>query len=87
MFDPKQSSTFKKQRGSPWNISYCDHSSPWGDVGTNNITIGRLTIKSEAVVSGRILLSDFVQESGSGLLGLTFGNINTVTPRSMKTPA
>ena len=86
IFDPKKSSSFHASQGSQWKISYGDSSSASGDVGTDNVTIGGLTIKSQAVELAKNLSTQFQQGSGDGLLGLAFGSINTVTPKPVQTP-
>lgn len=86
VFDSSKSSTFKKQTGSTWQISYGDQSSASGDVGTDNVTIGGITIKDQAVELAKTMSTQFVQGAGSGLLGLAWGNINTVKPTPVQTP-
>lgn len=86
IFDPSKSSTFKNSAGSSWKISYGDQSSASGSVGTDNVTIGGLTIKSQAVELAKTLSAQFQQGTGDGLLGLAFGTINTVKPGPVKTP-
>ena len=86
IFDPSKSSTFKNSAGSSWKISYGDQSSASGSVGTDNVTIGGLTIKSQAVELAKNLSAQFQQGTGDGLLGLAFGSINTVRPKPVKTP-
>jgi hypothetical protein len=73
-------------KGDKWKISYGDSSSASGTVGTDNVTIGGLTIKNQAVELATQMSDQFVQGAGDGLLGLAFGNINTVTPRAVATP-
>jgi hypothetical protein len=51
------------------------------------VTIGGLTIKNQAVELANQLSAQFIQDSGSsGLLGLAFGQLNTVKPTAVKTP-
>lgn len=86
IFDPTKSSTFKKAKGSTWKISYGDNSSASGDVGTDNVTIGGLTIKNQAIELASQMSDQFVQSTGDGLLGLAWGAINTVQPARVQTP-
>ncbi|KAF4630144.1 hypothetical protein G7Y89_g7998 [Cudoniella acicularis] len=86
IFDPSKSSTFKTSTGEKWKISYGDSSSASGIVGTDNVTIGGLTIKNQAVELAKDLSTQFQQSTGDGLLGLAFGTINTVTPKAVATP-
>jgi len=73
-------------KGDKWKISYGDSSSASGTVGTDNVTIGGLTIKNQAIELATEMSDQFVQGAGDGLLGLAFGTINTVTPKGVKTP-
>jgi len=86
VFDPSKSSTFKKTSGSTWQIQYGDSSTASGDVGTDNVAIGGLTIKNQAIELAKTLSSQFQQSSGDGLLGLAWGSINTVKPTAVATP-
>jgi len=86
LFDPTASSSFKNTSGSSWKISYGDSSSASGTVGTDNVTIGGLTIKAQSIELAKTLSAQFEQGTGDGLLGLAWGSINTVTPTPVKTP-
>ena len=56
-------------------------------MGTDNVTIGSITIKNQAVELANKLSTQFVQDTSSdGLCGLAFGNINTVKPTPVQTP-
>lgn len=86
IFDPTKSSTWKLSSGSTWQISYGDSSSASGVVGTDNVTIGGLTIKQQAVEIAEKLSAQFESGPGDGLLGLAWGSINTVQPTPVATP-
>lgn len=86
IFDPSKSSTFKKMSGSTWKISYGDGSSASGDVGTDTLVIGGLTIKNQAIELAKQMSTQFQQGAGDGLLGLAWGSINTVQPKPVQTP-
>ncbi|KAA6414078.1 MAG: aspartic endopeptidase [Lasallia pustulata] len=86
VFDPKQSSTFKATTGSSWKISYGDNSSASGTVGTDNIVLGGLVVKNQAIELAKTLSQQFQEDSSDGLLGLAWGSINTVTPKPVQTP-
>ena len=87
IFNPSKSSTFQKSQGSTWKIQYGDQSSASGDVGTDNIQIGNITVKKQAIELAKTLSSQFTQDTTSdGLLGLAFGSLNTVRPTPAKTP-
>jgi len=85
VFDPSKSSTFKKTAGSTWSISYGDASSASGDVGTDTVAIGGVAIKNQAIELAKKMSTGFTEGSGSGLLGLAWGNINTVKPKPVAT--
>ncbi|CAN9185638.1 unnamed protein product [Alternaria alternata] len=85
-FDPSKSSTFKKLDGETWKISYGDSSSASGDVGTDVVDLGGLKVENQAVELAKELSQQFAQGNGSGLLGLAFSSINTVSPTPQKTP-
>jgi len=85
-FDPSKSSTFEKLSGATWKISYGDSSSASGDVGTDVISLGGLPIKGQAIELAKDLSQQFATGNGSGLLGLAFDTINTVSPTPQKTP-
>ncbi|GME52929.1 Peptidase A1 [Neofusicoccum parvum] len=86
VFDPSKSSTYKEASGSTWQIQYGDSSSASGSVGTDNVTLGGLTVENQAVELAKTLSDQFVQGAGDGLLGLAWGSINTVKPTAVKTP-
>lgn len=86
IYNPKKSSTYKNISGSKWKITYGDSSSASGTVGTDNVTIGGLTIKNQAIELAKTMSDQFVQGAGDGLLGLAWGNINSVKPNPVQTP-
>lgn len=86
VFDPSKSSSYKAQDSSTWQIQYGDSSSASGTVGTDNVTLGGLTVENQGIELAKQLSDQFVQGSGDGLLGLAWGSINTVKPTPVKTP-
>lgn len=50
------------------------------------MTVGGISIKNQAVECATNMSSAFSDGTGDGLLGLAFGNINTVTPKPVATP-
>ena len=86
IFDPSKSSTWNNMSGSTWKISYGDGSSASGNVGTDNVELGGLTIKNQAVELASQASQSFYSGPGDGLLGLAWGNINTVQPQPVQTP-
>ncbi|GAD95605.1 aspartic endopeptidase [Paecilomyces variotii No. 5] len=86
IFDPSKSSTWKASQDETWKISYGDSSSASGSVGTDNVNIGGVVVKNQAIELAKEISTQFQQGSGDGLLGLAWGNINTVKPTPVKTP-
>lgn len=65
--------------GASWKIRYGDGSNASGIVGTNNVTLGGLTVENQAIELASKLSPQFTKGAGDGLLGLAFGKINTVS--------
>ncbi|KZS88089.1 acid protease [Sistotremastrum niveocremeum HHB9708] len=87
VYNPSKSSTAKVLKNAKWNISYGDGSSASGNVYTDTVKIGTVTIPSQAVELAEKLSSQFASGEGSdGLLGLAWPALNTVTPSAQKTP-
>ena len=55
-------------------------------MGTDNVNIGGLIVKDQAIELANQLSTQFQQDTSDGLLGLAFGSINTVTPTPVQTP-
>lgn len=85
VFNSAKSSTFKATN-STWEIQYGDGSTASGTVGTDNLNVGGLVVKNQAIELAKTLSASFAQGPGDGLLGLAFGNINTVKPTQVATP-
>lgn len=86
IYDSSKSSTYKAASGSTWQIQYGDSSTASGTVATDNVTIGGITIENQAIELANTLSAQFLQGEGDGLLGLAWGNINTVKPEPVQTP-
>lgn len=86
IYSPGKSSTASKMDGSTWKISYGDGSSSSGNVYTDLVTIGNLSVQSQAVETATQVSSEFTADSAmSGLVGLAFSSINTVSPKAQNT--
>lgn len=86
VFDPSKSSTFKGKQGSTWRVSYGDGSYASGTVGNDDIYMGGLTVKGQAIELAETMSAQFASGAGDGLLGLAFSSINTVKPHAVHTP-
>lgn len=86
LYDPSSSSTSELVSGATWSITYGDGSSSSGDVYYDVVSVGGVSYASQAVESAKKVSSGFTSDSASsGLLGLAFSSINTVSPTSQKT--
>lgn len=86
IYQHARSHTFKSMPGSTWNITYGDGSGASGYVGTDEVTIGGLTVHCQAIELANQLSKSFETSEGDGLLGMAWGSINTVQPRQVATP-
>ncbi|KAL9568934.1 hypothetical protein ACKAV7_006920 [Fusarium commune] len=86
VFHPQSSSSFRSLADKTWRIVYGDGSSASGDCGSDNVTIGGLTIKNQTVELASRLAPQFAQGTGDGLLGLAFPEINTVKTKGTPDP-
>lgn len=72
--------------GETWSISYGDGSSCSGDVYTDVVAVGGVTVTSQAVESAETVSSEFISDSDTdGLLGLGFKVLNTGSPTQLQT--
>ncbi|KAM0256334.1 hypothetical protein ACHAPA_012204 [Fusarium lateritium] len=86
LYRPEKSATARKLKGATWTISYGDKSAADGDVWIDNINIGGVVVRSQAVEAAKHVTGTFTNDSpSSGLLGLGFGNINRVKPHKQST--
>lgn len=84
-YSPGKSSSSKKLDGASWEIKYGDGSTCSGDVYTDTVKIGGLSVKSQAVESAKKVSQQFATGDSDGLLGLAWSSINTVQPKPQKT--
>ncbi|KAF7561564.1 hypothetical protein G7046_g2579 [Stylonectria norvegica] len=85
LYTPSKSSTSKKLTGATWSIQYLDQSGSSGDVWLDSVSVGTLTVKSQAVEAAKKVSSQFVSSANDGLVGLAFSSLNTVSPTPQKT--
>ncbi|EFY84448.1 hypothetical protein J3458_020533 [Metarhizium acridum] len=87
IYDIKSSSSAEPLEGASWSIRYGDGSSCRGDVFLDQVTVGGLTVKQQAVESAKTVSDQFTRgpSQSSGLLGLAFDKLNTVQPTQQKT--
>lgn len=87
LYNPAKSTTAKLVNGETWSVSYGDGSSSSGDIYTDLVSIGALTITTQDVESAENVSPGFTKISASsGLLGLAFKKLNTCSPTLCKTP-
>lgn len=85
-YNPADSSTAELLSGYTWSISYGDGSSSSGVVYTDTVSVGGVTVTSQAVEAAETVSSEFTSDSAiDGLLGLGFNTLNTVSPKSQAT--
>lgn len=86
LYEIGKSTTAKQMTGATWEISYGDGSSSSGNVYTDVVTIGNISVTSQAVESATTVSSEFTSDSqSSGLVGLAMSSLNTVSPTAQKT--
>ncbi|KAF5667045.1 putative endothiapepsin precursor [Fusarium heterosporum] len=85
-YNSSESNSCQEMKGAKWFIEYGDGSSASGHVVTDTVSIGGLSVKSQAVqVADKVHESFARQKNVDGLLGLGFSSINTITPKKQKT--
>ncbi|KAK3356762.1 aspartic peptidase domain-containing protein [Lasiosphaeria hispida] len=86
VYAPAKSTSAALLTGHSWSITYGDGSSSRGNVYTDNVTVGGLTVPSQAVEAAQQVSTSFTSETHmDGLVGLGFGTLNTVTPKRQLT--
>lgn len=85
-YNPGNSTTAKQLSGATWSITYGDGSASSGEVFVDTVSIGGVVVTNQAVESAKTVSDSFTADSASsGLLGLSFGSLNTVKPTQQKT--
>ncbi|KAK4245035.1 aspartic-type endopeptidase [Corynascus novoguineensis] len=86
IYAPNTSSTANLLDGHTWSIRYGDGSASSGNVYTDNVTVGGLTVENQAIECAQQVSSSFTRQSEiDGLAGLGFNTLNTVRPKSQLT--
>jgi hypothetical protein len=86
LYNPSTSSTSSVLTNHTWSIQYGDGSACSGTVVNEVVTIGSVSALKQALEIATQVSSSFTSDPASdGLLGLAFGNINTVRPTRQKT--
>lgn len=81
-----QSSSAKQLNGASWSIKYGDGSSSSGTVFMDTVSVGGVTVQSQAVEAATNVSASFTSRASTdGLLGLAFSTLNTVSPSRQKT--
>lgn len=85
-YDMTKSKSFQAITGATWSISYGDGSGAAGNVGTDTVNIGGVTVTGQAIEMATAISKSFVTDTQSnGLVGLAFSKLNTVKPAPQKT--
>ena len=84
LYDPSVSGSLMS--GFSWGISYGDSSAASGVVYKDTVVIAGATATRQAVEAATSASSAFLSDTqGSGIMGMAFGNINTVRPTQQST--
>ncbi|KAK3380644.1 penicillopepsin [Lasiosphaeria ovina] len=86
LYNPLKSKTFKMLKGASFSIQYGDESGASGNVGTDTVDIGGVTVPNQAIEMATKVTTSFTEDVDSnGLVGLAFSKLNTVKPQQQKT--
>jgi hypothetical protein len=86
VFNIGASSTAEQIEGATWSIRYGDGSFSSGSVYRDVVTIGDVTVQSQAINSAAQISASFSQNTNQdGLVGLAMSSINTVRPQRQRT--
>ncbi|KAK3986179.1 penicillopepsin [Cladorrhinum sp. PSN332] len=86
LYDHAKSKTFQMLPNQTFNIKYGDGSAAAGNVGTDTVAVGGITVTSQAVEMATTVSSAFIDDvPNNGLLGLASSKLNQVKPTKQKT--
>ena len=86
LYEIEDSTTATKHGNQTWSIRYGDGSRSSGNVYLDSVTVGGVNVFNQAIESATQVSSSFTNDAASsGVLGLAFDSINTVSPTKQKT--
>lgn len=86
LYQIEDSSTAHRLGNSTWSITYGDGSRSSGNVYLDSVTVGGVNVFNQAIESATKVSSSFTNDAASsGVFGLGFDSINTVSPVKQKT--
>lgn len=86
LYDSTKSSTSKELSGASWDVSYGDGTGASGNVYTDVVNLGGVSVAGQAVEAAQDVAARFTRGDVDGLVGLAFSDsLNTVSPTQQKT--
>ncbi|KAF2461935.1 aspartic peptidase domain-containing protein [Lineolata rhizophorae] len=86
LYDPARSNSSDLLEDETWRIQYGDGSGAAGVVYADKVVVGGVTATSQAVEAATSVSRSFAEDADmDGLMGLSFGSINTVEPTRQQT--
>lgn len=85
LYNPNGSSTAARIQGATWNLTYPDGTSARGNVYSDTVSFGGLSVQRQGVQSAVSVSPYFANARMDGVLGLAFSSRNTVTPQKQRT--
>lgn len=81
VYNPFLSSTAKEMTGSTWRISYGDQSGAQGNVYTDKVCVGGVSVTTQAVEAAQSISAQFQRDTSlDGILGLAGPRANQISP-------
>lgn len=86
VYDPARSRAARALAGQQFRISYGDGSRAQGTVGTDDVSVGGVTMRGQPVQLATQVTPQFMQDQNSdGIMGFAFEKLNTVKPDKQPT--